>query len=70
MSVDDCKKPAKFSAETYGKKMEITIDHSDLDISELMDVFYTITIGMGFTVNTWKLAILDMADEYGELSEI
>jgi hypothetical protein len=67
MSIDHFKKPAKFSAEIYDKKLEITIDHSDLDISELMDAFYTITVGMGFSFNTWKSAILDMADDYREL---
>jgi hypothetical protein len=69
MSMNDFKKPAKFSAEIYDKKLEITIDHSDLDISELMDTFYTITIGMGFAFGTWKSAILDMADDYRELHE-
>lgn len=69
MGIGLIQKPAKFSVEVYDKKLEITINHSDLDISELMDTFYTITVGMGFSFNTWKSAILDMADDYRELYE-
>ena len=47
-------KPAKFTAETYGTKISVEVDHSDLSLDEVMDVFQTLIIGMGYHENSFK----------------
>ena len=59
-------KPTKFTAENYGTKISVEIDHSDLDIDEVMDSFQTLIIGMGYHQDSFKKWVLDRADEYNE----
>ena len=59
-------KPAIFTAQTYGTKTTIEIDHSDLDINEVMDAFQTLIIGMGYSNDALKHWVLERADEYNE----
>lgn len=59
-------KPAIFTAQTYGTKTTIEIDHSDLDINEVMDAFQTLIIGMGYSNDAIKHWVLERADEYNE----
>ena len=59
-------RPAKFTGETYGIKISIDHDHSDLNIDELMDAFETIAIGLGYHKDSWKNWIIDRANEYQE----
>jgi len=59
-------RPAKFTGETYGIKISIDHDHSDLNIDELMDAFETIAIGLGYHKDSWKNWIIDRAKEYQE----
>lgn len=66
ISSNDFTKASKFSGESYGTKIELTIDHSDLDINEVFDAFHTIVIGLGFSEETWKEWIFTAADEYRE----
>ena len=57
-------KPSKFTAEQYGTKVSVEIDHSDMDLDEVMDVFETLIIGMGYHVDSLKNWIIDKADEH------
>ncbi len=59
-------KPSKFTAENYGTKISVEIDHSDLDLDEVMDAFQTLIIGMGYHENSFKNWVIDRADEYRE----
>ena len=59
-------KPTKFTAENYGTKISVEIDHSDLDIDEVMDAFQTLIIGMGYHQDSFKRWVIDRADEYRE----
>jgi hypothetical protein len=59
-------KPAKFTAETYGTKISVEVDHSDLSLDEVMDVFQTLIIGMGYHENSFKNWVIERADEYRE----
>ena len=59
-------KPTKFTAENYGTKISVEIDHSDLDIDEVMDAFQTLIIGMGYHQDSFKKWVMDRADEYNE----
>ena len=59
-------KPAIFSAQTYGTKTIVEIDHSDLSLDEVMDAFQTLITGMGYHADAFKEWILERADEYRE----
>ena len=59
-------KPSKFTAETYGTKIKVKIDHSDLSLDEVMDAFQTLIIGMGYHADSLKNWIIDRAQEYNE----
>ncbi len=59
-------KPSKFIAETYGTKIKVKIDHSDLSLDEVMDAFQTLLIGMGYHENSIKNWVIERADEYRE----
>ncbi len=59
-------KPTIITAQQYGTKVSVEIDHSDTDIDELFDAFETIIVGLGYHQSSWKQWILDRADEYRE----
>ena len=59
-------KSTKFTAENYGTKISVEIDHSDLDLDEVMDAFQTLIIGMGYHENSFKNWVTERAVEYNE----
>lgn len=59
-------KPTIITAQQYGTKVSVEIDHSDTDIDELFDAFQTLVIGLGYHESAWKQWIVDRADEYKE----
>ena len=59
-------KPAIFSAQTYGTKTTVELDHSDLDLNEVMDAFKTLIVGMGYNMDSFNQWIKEMADELRE----
>ena len=59
-------KPTIITAQQYGTKVSVEIDHSDTDIDELFDAFQTIIVGLGYHDSSWKQWIVDRADEYKE----
>jgi hypothetical protein len=59
-------KPSIFTAQQYGTKVSVEVDHSDMDLDEVMDVFQTLLIGMGYHENSIKNWVIDRADEYRE----
>lgn len=67
--IADFIKPTLITAQQYGTKVSVEIDHSDTDIDELFDAFRTIIIGLGYHDSAWKNWILDRADEYREEDE-
>ena len=58
--------PAIFTAQTYGTKTTVEIDHCDLDLNEVMDAFQTLIVGMGYSNNSLKNWVLEKAEEYRE----
>lgn len=58
--------PAIFSAQTYGTKTTVEIDHCDLDLDEVMNAFQTLIVGMGYSNDALKHWVLEKADEYKE----
>jgi hypothetical protein len=59
-------KPTIITAQQYGTKVSVEIDHSDTDIDELFDAFQTLVVGLGYHESAWKQWIVDRADEYKE----
>ena len=57
-------KPTIITAQQYGTKVSVELDHSDTDIDELFDVFQTLVVGLGYHESAWKQWIVDRADEY------
>ena len=58
--------PAIFTAQTYGTKTTVEIDHCDLDLDEVMNAFQTLIIGMGYHNDSFKHWVLERAEEYRE----
>jgi len=65
-SIADFIKPTIITAQQYGTKVSVELNHSDTDIDELMDAFHTLIVGLGYHDSTWKNWIVDRADEYKE----
>jgi hypothetical protein len=47
----------------YGKTVTIELDHSDIDLNELMEIFKGLTIASGFEVSSWNSVIKDLSAE-------
>ena len=65
-SITDFIKPTIITAQQYGTKVSVEIDHSDTDLDELMDAFQTLIVGLGYSDTSLKSWVLDRADEYRE----
>jgi hypothetical protein len=50
----------------YGKTVTIELDHSDIDLNELMEIFKGLTITSGFSNDSWNSTIKELADEIHE----
>jgi hypothetical protein len=59
-------KPSIFTAQQYGTKVSVEVDHSDMDLDEVMDAFQTLIIGMGYHENSFKNWVINRATEYNE----
>jgi hypothetical protein len=62
----DWNKPTIITAQQYGTKVSVELDHSDTSLDELMDAFKTLAVGLGYHSDTWKGWILDRAADYQE----
>ena len=58
--------PAIFSAQTYGTKTTVEIDHCDLNLDEVMNAFQTLIVGMGYSNDSLKNWVLEKAMEYND----
>ena len=55
--------PSKFTATMWGKTVTIELDHSDFDLSELLEIFKGLTIASGFEVSSWNNVIKELSAE-------
>jgi hypothetical protein len=62
----DFKKPTIITAQQYGTKVSVELDHSDTDIDELMEAFHTLVVGLGYHESGWREWIAERAYEYKE----
>ena len=53
--------PCKFTATMYGKSVTIEMDHSDIDLTELMEVFKGLAIASGFANDSWDSVIKELS---------
>ena len=65
-SMTDFMKPTIITAQQYGTKISVEVDHSDLNLDEVMDTFQTLIIGLGYHENSFKNWVIDRAQEYNE----
>lgn len=65
-SITDFIKPTIITAQQYGTRVSVEIDHSDTDLNEVMDTFQTLIVGLGYSDTSFKSWVLDKADEYRE----
>ncbi len=65
-ALSDMSKPTTFTAKHYDKTITIEIDHSDIDLNEVMEVFESLTIAMGFSKDGFRDWVKEMADVYSE----
>ena len=55
---------SEFSAKAYGEEVKITKPNSDLSMDDFLDVFHRLAIGCGFSDESWKSGIMELAAEY------
>jgi len=58
--------PAKFTATMWGKTVTIELNHSDFDLSELLEIFKGLTIASGFTNDSWNSVIKELSAQIHE----
>jgi hypothetical protein len=54
------------SAKHYDIKVTIERDNSDLNLSELMEMFHSVAMSIGYHPASWDNLIVEMADEINE----
>ena len=59
-------KPTVFTVKHYDKTITIEIDHSDIDIHEVMLTFESLTIAMGFGKDSFKDWVKESAEIYAD----
>lgn len=62
-------KPTSFTVKHYDKTITIEIDHSDIDLNEVMETFEALTIGMGFSKDGFRDWVKEMGDVYTQEDE-
>jgi hypothetical protein len=54
------------SAKHYDTKVTIESERSDLTIDELMEMFHSVAMSIGYHPVSWDNLIIEMADEINE----
>jgi hypothetical protein len=68
-ALSDMSKPTTFTVKHYDKTIIIEIDHSDIDLNEVMETFEALTIAMGFSKDGFRDWVKEMGDVYTEEDE-
>ena len=53
-----------FTAKAYGRETSVTLDHYDFTIEDFIDVMKVLAVGLTFSENQFKDAIIEAAEEY------
>ena len=62
-------KPTSFTVKHYDKTITIEIDHSDIDLNEVMEVFEALTIAMGFSKDSFRDWVKEAGADFTEEDE-
>lgn len=57
-------KPTTFTVKHYDKTITIEIDHSDVGFNEVMEVFESLTIAMGFSKDSFRDWVKESGEEF------
>ena len=63
------RKPTTFTVKHYDKTITIEIDHSDIDFNEVMEVFESLTIAMGFSKDSFRDWVKEAGADFTEEDE-
>ena len=55
-------KNLKITAEHYDIKVSIELTHAEADLNELLKIFKSIVISLGYQQESWNSVICDAAD--------
>jgi hypothetical protein len=67
--ISDMRNPTSFTVKHYDKTITIEIDHSDIDLNEVMETFEALTIAMGFSKDGFRDWVKEMGDVYTQEDE-
>ena len=59
----------KISIEQYGVKVTIEVDNDDQTIFELLEQFKSVALALTYQEESWKDAVMEMAELYREEEE-
>lgn len=58
--------PSKVSATQWGKTVTIEVEHSDVDLYELLEMFKGLAVGLQYSEDSWRRVIKELGEAYEE----
>ena len=58
--------PSKVSATQWGKTVTIAVEHSDVDLYELLEMFKGLAVGLEYSEDSWRRVIKELGAMYEE----
>lgn len=55
-------KNLKITAEHYDIKVSIELTHAEADLTELLNIFKSVALGLGYQQESWNAVICDAAE--------
>lgn len=59
-------KPSSVSATQWGKTVTIAVEHSDVDLYELLEMFKGLAVGLEYSESSWRKVIKELGAVYEE----
>ncbi len=59
-------KPSSVSATQWGKTVTIAVEHSDVDLYELLEMFKGLAVGLEYSESSWRKVIKELGEAYAE----
>jgi hypothetical protein len=61
--------PSSVSATQWGKTVTIAVEHSDVDLYELLEMFKGLAVGLEYSEDSWRKVIKELGELYTEEDE-
>ena len=58
--------PSSVSATQWGKTVTIAVEHSDVDLYELLEMFKGLVVGLEYSEDSWRKVIKELGELYTE----